>query len=60
MSVYEQKEKYKFSYCRRGNLWAVYNNETGSKEDSFIEKEKKKKKAYELNGWAYKTPNTNK
>ncbi|MBF0651831.1 hypothetical protein IR083_23730 [Dysgonomonas sp. GY75] len=53
MSTYDQKEKCKYSYCRRGNLWAVYDNETGSKVDSFIEKEGARKKVYDLNGWDY-------
>lgn len=51
MSTYEQKGKCKYSYCRKGNCWAVYDNETGSKVDSFIEKEDARKKTYELNGW---------
>ncbi|WP_419032205.1 hypothetical protein [Dysgonomonas gadei] len=55
MSAYDQKEKCKYSYCRRGNLWAVYDNETGSKVDSFIEKEGARKKVYDLNGWVYKS-----
>lgn len=57
MSAYDQKEKCKYSYCRRGNLWAVYDNGTGSKIDSFVEKEDARKKVYELNGWEYKSSN---
>lgn len=57
MSIYEQKEKCRYSYCRKGNLWAVYNNETGSKVDSFINKEDARKKSYELNDWVYKPSN---
>lgn len=57
MSVYEQKEKCKYSYCRKGQLWAVYDNETDSKVDSFIEKEDARKKTYELNGWKTKSSN---
>lgn len=58
MSIYENKAKCRYSYCRKGRFWAVYDNNNGSKVcDDFLEEEDARKKVYELNSWQYKSKN---